>query len=60
MRVRMKVDITGTRNGEPWPAREETIDLPDEEARDLCASGMAEPVPDSKTQKAVPPKSEQR
>jgi len=37
----MKVDVTGTRNGDPWPARGEEIDLPDDEAKDLCAAGIA-------------------
>lgn len=42
MRVTMKVDLSGTRNGQPWPRRGETVDLPDGEAAQLCASGMAE------------------
>lgn len=56
----MKVDVTGTRNGDPWPPRDEVVDLPDDEARDLCAAGIAEPVPDAKVQKATAPKAEQR
>jgi hypothetical protein len=60
VKVKMKVDVTGTRNGDPWPPREEVVDLPDDEARDLCAAGIAEPVPDAKVQKATAPKAEQR
>lgn len=44
MRVAMKLQISGTRNGEPWPARGETIDLPDDEAAALVAQGAAEPA----------------
>ena len=44
MRVTMKLQISGTRNGEPWPARGETIDLPDDEAAALVAQGAAEPA----------------
>lgn len=44
MKIRMKADISGSRNGKPWPRRGETIDVPDAEGADLCASGIAEPV----------------
>lgn len=55
MRVRMKVGVSGTRNGQPWPARGETLDLPDDEGAQMCASGMAEPVAEhDKAEKAVP------
>lgn len=60
MRVRMKVEITGTRDGQPWPLRGEEIDVPDEEGRDLCNSGIAEPVKEDKTEKATAPKAETR
>lgn len=42
MRVRMKIHITGTRNGEDWPAKGDDIDLPDTEAADLIANGYAQ------------------
>lgn len=42
MRVTMKVELSGTRNGQAWPRRGESVNLPDEEAAQLCASGMAE------------------
>jgi hypothetical protein len=41
MRVRMKVAISGTRDGESWPARGGVVDLPDEEARHMIAGGLA-------------------
>lgn len=56
----MKVDVTGTRNGDPWPARGETLDVSDDEARELIHAGIADPVVDKKTEKATAPKAEQR
>lgn len=44
MKVRMKVDMSGTRNGQPWPPRGEVADVDDREGADLCAAGIAEPV----------------
>lgn len=44
MKVRMKVQISGQRNGVEWPTRGSVIDLPDDEAAGYCAAGMAEPV----------------
>lgn len=44
MRVRMKVGLSGTRNGQPWPASGDEVNLPDAEGADLCAAGLAEPV----------------
>lgn len=60
MKVKMKVEITGTRDGVEWPARGEELEVSDEEGRDLCASGVAEPVKEDKTEKATAPKSETR
>ena len=34
MKIRMLVDIAGTRNGIEWPPRGEVIDIPDLEAAD--------------------------
>lgn len=42
MKVRMKVEISGTRNGEYWPKPGETMDLPDAEALDYIANGICE------------------
>lgn len=42
--VRMIVPISGTRNGQRWPAPGGTVDLPAEEAAAMTAAGMARPV----------------
>ena len=58
MKIRMKVDLSGTRNGQPWPARGEVADVPDAEGAALCSAGMAEPVaepPAEKVETATPP-----
>jgi len=44
MRVRLLVDVSGTRDGVPWPSRGNEMDLPDDEARQLVAATMAVPV----------------
>ena len=44
MRVCMTVEISGTRDGVPWPPRGGEVDLPDAEGADLCAAGYATPV----------------
>ena len=41
MRVTMRTNITGFRNGEPWPAPGESFDVPDNEAEGLIANGYA-------------------
>lgn len=41
MRVTMTARITGTRNGDEWPAAGETVDLPKDEAELLVANGLA-------------------
>jgi hypothetical protein len=46
MRVRLLGDISGTRDGVNWPPRGSEIDLPDDEAVNLCGQGMAVPVVD--------------
>jgi len=54
MKIRMKVYISGTRNGQNWPNAGEEIDVPDAEGADLCAGGFAEPVTKrAKVEKAV-------
>jgi len=55
MRVRMRDQISGTRNGEPWPPPGGEIDLPDVEAVKYCANRLAEPVvvPDADVEKAI-------
>ncbi|MGV4984518.1 hypothetical protein ACVB8X_13940 [Streptomyces sp. NRAIS4] len=61
MKIRMKTAVSGSRNGVPWPPRGGTVELPDDEAAGLCASGMAEPVADDEVETAtVPDDAEER
>lgn len=48
MKVRMKVSITGLRDGKPWPPAGGEIVVSDQEGADLCTDGMAELVEASK------------
>lgn len=41
MRVRMKIAISGSRNGADWPPAGGEIDLPNEEAAHLITQGLA-------------------
>lgn len=41
MLVRMRGDISGLRDGKPWPKNGHTIELPDHEAEHLIAAGTA-------------------
>lgn len=54
MKIRMKIDVSGSRNGVPWPPRGGVLDLPDAEGAALCAMGGAEPVEDDDVETAVP------
>jgi hypothetical protein len=62
VKVRMKIQITGTRDGVRWPSPGGEVELPDHEAMALCANGRAEPVADKDedVEKAVAPQSEKR
>lgn len=42
--VTMLVTISGTRDGADWPRRGQVLNLPDGEAADLIAAGLAEPA----------------
>jgi len=54
VKVKMKVYISGTRDGVPWPLPGGVVDLPDAEAARLCANGSAVPVAEEKAEeKAV-------
>lgn len=55
MKVKLKVSLTGTRNGEDWPARGEVVDLPADEAAHMIAGGLAVPVDEPKVEKAAAP-----
>lgn len=53
MKVRMKAQILGARNGVRWPAPGGVVDVMDAEARKLLASGLAEPVVEDNAETAV-------
>lgn len=44
MRIRMTAGMSGTRDGAPWPALGEELEVPDTEGAELCAAGVATPV----------------
>lgn len=57
----MKQHITGRRDGARWPAKGETLVVPDAEGADLCAQGIAEPVAEApQPVKATARKAEKR
>lgn len=63
MKIRMTVDMPegATRNGELWPAKGESVDLPTAEAAHLVASGVAEEVTDEDDgQAAAEPRTRRR
>lgn len=55
MKIRLRGDISGTRDGQDWPPRGSVIELPDDEAATLCQNGMATPVADGQVEMAVVP-----
>lgn len=59
MKIRMKTHVAGSRNGERWPLAGGTKELPDGEAQDLIAAGLAEPVK-AEPEKATARKAEKR
>lgn len=44
MRVEMKIEISGARDGSPWPLMGGVVDVPDAEGAELVANGHAVPV----------------
>ena len=61
MKVRMKTQLTGTRNGARWPAPGGEVTLPGNEGADLCAAGLAEPVAErAQPETATPKRAEKR
>lgn len=57
----MKVQITGTRNGLRWPVAGAEKELPEGEALDLIAAGLAEVVAEPvNPERAVARKTEKR
>jgi hypothetical protein len=53
MRVRLRHQISGTRDGAEWPAPGDTIALPDDEARALITTGAAEEVAEEESASAI-------
>jgi hypothetical protein len=60
VKIRMKLKILGTRDGVRWPEAGGTVTLPEHEAARLCANGLATPVVEDDTEKAVAPEGEKR
>lgn len=44
VQVRMKVHVSGTRDGKEWPQRGSVMEMPDDEAMAYIDAGMAEAV----------------
>lgn len=53
MKVILTTSISGTRDGKDWPARGSEVDLPDAEAADMLAAGLAKPIGDDAEAPAV-------
>lgn len=52
-KITMRTRISGTRNGEDWPAPGGTVDVPADEAAALIAAGLASAAGTSKEAAAV-------
>jgi len=56
VKVRLRAQITGLRDGRPWPAVGTLLELPDDEAAALCKARLADPVASERpVERAVPP-----
>ena len=53
MKCIVRYPMTGTRNGEPWPARGEEIDLTQAEAAEYLNAGYVVPAPPQKVRTAA-------
>lgn len=53
MKVKMNTHLSGTRNGADWPAAGEVADLPDAEAADMIAAGLASEVEQATSRRKV-------
>jgi hypothetical protein len=51
VKVRIVNQPTGILNGQPWPERGEVFEVPDAAGADMCASGIAEPVVEDRSEK---------
>lgn len=47
MKIVLQADVSGTRNGQSWPPRGTTVDLPDDEAAQMIRASLALPLADS-------------
>ena len=53
MKVKLLAQISGTRDGEGWPAPGTVIDLPDDEATSMINSGLCAAVVGAPTEAAA-------
>lgn len=60
MKVKMNVQISGSRDGVEWPAIGGEITVSAAEGADLCSQGHAVPVVTTAPEKAVVPEPEKR
>ena len=62
MKVEMKVRLSGTVNGQDYPARGGVLETTDEHGAELCAAGLATPIVSAEPQveRAVAPTAEKR
>jgi hypothetical protein len=61
MKVRMKVQVSGYRDGERWPDIGGDLSVSDTEGAELCAQGFAEPVAEpAKPERATAKRAEKR
>ena len=58
MKIIMRVQMSGTRDGQPWPAPGDTITLSDDEATQLCDQGNAKPAVRSTVESGAVPEVE--
>jgi hypothetical protein len=53
VKVLLLGDVSGTRDGQAWPPRGSVVELPDDEAEQLCRTHMARPVVETEMVAAV-------
>ncbi|MEU0397946.1 hypothetical protein ABZ208_35375 [Streptomyces sp. NPDC006208] len=54
MRIRMLIEMTGTRDGQSWPKKGDEAELPTAQAAHLVASGVAEQVDEEQPARKQP------
>jgi hypothetical protein len=60
VKVRLQHEMSGLRSGSPWPGFGEVLEVDDIEGAQLCSLGIAVPVVEDRTEKAVMPPAEMR